>query len=88
MILLVGCLLMGPASGPSPRYPMTTGPELKVARESAKLSLRKLAFAMHISPQYLLDLERGFRRPNAELLALHARTLARFVPATKPNVGV
>jgi len=51
------------------------GSYLKEQREQARLSLRQLATAAGVSNPYLSQIERGLRRPSAEVLQQIARGL-------------
>ena len=51
------------------------GAYLKEQRESARLSLRQLATAAGVSNPYLSQIERGLRRPSAEVLQQIAKAL-------------
>jgi transcriptional regulator with XRE-family HTH domain len=51
------------------------GGYLKEQRESARLSLRQLATAAGVSNPYLSQIERGLRRPSAEVLQQIAKGL-------------
>ncbi|HEX9890808.1 MAG TPA: helix-turn-helix transcriptional regulator [Actinomycetota bacterium] len=48
---------------------------IREQRETAKLSLRKLAKAAGVSNPYLSQIERGLRRPSADILQAIAKAL-------------
>lgn len=51
------------------------GDYLKEQRKNAKLSIRQLAAAAGVSNPYLSQIERGLRKPSAEILAQIAKGL-------------
>jgi transcriptional regulator with XRE-family HTH domain len=51
------------------------GEYIKDQREQAKISLRQLAAAAGVSNPYLSQIERGLRRPSAEILQQIAKSL-------------
>src|SRR5437879_3828955 len=53
----------------------TIGEYIREQREQAKISLRQLARAAGVSNPYLSQIERGLRRPSAEILQQIARGL-------------
>jgi transcriptional regulator with XRE-family HTH domain len=53
----------------------TLGDYLREQRQSAKLSLRQLAEQAGVSNPYLSQIERGLRRPSAEVLQQLAKAL-------------
>lgn len=61
---------------------MSEGPKKRQLRERAKISLRALARQMTISPQHLLDLERGFRNWSDDMQQRHTAALEQL---TKKN---
>jgi transcriptional regulator with XRE-family HTH domain len=52
------------------------GAYIREQREQAKISLRQLAEAAGVSNPYLSQIERGLRRPSADILQQIARGLA------------
>src|SRR5436190_23483711 len=74
------------------------GEYIRQQREQAKISLRQLAAAAGISNPYLSQIERGLRRPSAEILQQIARGLrisaealyvqAGFLEDRRPGPGV
>jgi transcriptional regulator with XRE-family HTH domain len=75
------------------------GELIKSQREVAKMSVRHLANLAGVSNPYLSQIERGLRKPSAEILQQIAKALqisaeslyerAGFLPPTdKPRVGV
>src|ERR687888_232951 len=51
------------------------GEFIRTQRQGAKMSLRKLAKAAGVSNPYLSQVERGLRRPSAEILQAIAKAL-------------
>jgi transcriptional regulator with XRE-family HTH domain len=74
------------------------GEYIRQQREQAKISLRQLASAAGISNPYLSQIERGLRRPSAEILQQIAKGLrisaealyvqAGFLEDRRPDSGV
>jgi transcriptional regulator with XRE-family HTH domain len=69
-----------PASSRSPKSKVgsaveTLGDYLREQRQSARLSLRQLAEQAGVSNPYLSQIERGLRRPSAEVLQQLAKAL-------------
>ena len=74
------------------------GAYIREQREQAKISLRQLAQAAGVSNPYLSQIERGLRRPSADILQQIARGLrisaealyvqAGFLEDRPPGVGV
>ncbi len=65
--------------GPSDDNPETQAPSLgdyiREQRQGARLSLRKLSDMAQISNPYLSQIERGLRKPSAEILQQLAKAL-------------
>ena len=58
----------------APRNPLSDlGEFIKSQREVASMSVRRLAEAAGVSNPYLSQIERGLRRPSAEILQQLAR---------------
>jgi transcriptional regulator with XRE-family HTH domain len=53
----------------------TLGEFIRGQRKAAQMSLRDLADATHVSNPYLSQIERGLRRPSAEVLQQLAKAL-------------
>ena len=66
---------------------MNDGPKRRTLRKRAKVSLRGLAREMEISPQYLLDLERGRRTWSVDLLERHDYALTLALAKKNPSLG-
>jgi transcriptional regulator with XRE-family HTH domain len=64
------------------------GSELKEQRETARLSLRQLATAAGVSNPYLSQIERGLRRPSAEVLQQIAKGLQISAEALFLRAGI
>ena len=64
------------------------GSYLKEQRESARLSLRQLATAAGVSNPYLSQIERGLRRPSAEVLQQIAKGLQISAEALFLRAGI
>ena len=63
-------------SGPDPGSPLhDLGGYIRHQRETARLSLRKLATQAGVSNPYLSQIERGLRKPSAEILQAIAKAL-------------
>jgi transcriptional regulator with XRE-family HTH domain len=63
-----------PESSAAPESP-SLGDFIREQRETARLSLRKLSDMAQISNPYLSQIERGLRKPSAEILQQLARAL-------------
>src|SRR5881409_1547199 len=64
------------------------GGYLKEQRESARLSLRQLANVAGVSNPYLSQIERGLRRPSAEVLQQIAKGLQISAEALYVEAGI
>ena len=64
------------------------GGYLREQRQSAQLSLRQLAAATGVSNPYLSQIERGLRRPSAEVLQQIARGLRISAEALYIRAGI
>ena len=64
------------------------GEYIRQQREQAKISLRQLASAAGISNPYLSQIERGLRRPSAEILQQIARGLRISAEALYVQAGI
>jgi transcriptional regulator with XRE-family HTH domain len=64
------------------------GAYLKEQRETARLSLRQLASAAGVSNPYLSQIERGLRRPSAEVLQQIAKGLQLSAEALFMRAGI
>ena len=66
----------------------TIGEYIRQQREQAKISLRQLAQAAGVSNPYLSQVERGLRRPSAEILQQIARGLRISAEALYVQAGI
>jgi transcriptional regulator with XRE-family HTH domain len=64
------------------------GEYIKEQREQAKISLRQLSAAAGVSNPYLSQIERGLRRPSAEILQQIAKGLRISVEALYVQAGI
>ena len=64
------------------------GEYIKEQREQAKISLRQLAAAAGVSNPYLSQIERGVRRPSAEILQQIAKGLRISAEALYVQAGI
>lgn len=64
------------------------GAFIKGLRENARMSLRQLAEHANISNPYLSQIERGLRKPSAEVLAQIAQALRVSTPAMYLKAGL
>ena len=64
------------------------GEYIRQQREQAKISLRQLASAAGISNPYLSQVERGLRRPSAEILQQIAKGLRISAEALYVQAGI
>ena len=75
----------GQAVAPSPRE---LGEFIREQRRLGRLSLRKLSELSGISNPYLSQIERGLRRPSAEILQQIARALSLSVEVLYVRAGI
>src|SRR5580704_6820493 len=73
---------MSPVNVPS------IGSYIRQQREQAKISLRQLAAAAGVSNPYLSQIERGLRRPSAEILQQIAKGLRISAEALYVQAGI
>ncbi|MBB5870564.1 transcriptional regulator with XRE-family HTH domain [Allocatelliglobosispora scoriae] len=64
------------------------GAFIKDLRENAKISLRQLSEQAGVSNPYLSQIERGLRKPSAEVLASIAQALRVSTPAMYLRAGL
>jgi transcriptional regulator with XRE-family HTH domain len=64
------------------------GAYIREQREQAKISLRQLAQAAGVSNPYLSQIERGLRKPSAEVLAQIAKGLRISAEALYVQAGI
>jgi transcriptional regulator with XRE-family HTH domain len=77
---LTGCV--------SPVKVSSIGEYIREQREQAKISLRQLASAAGVSNPYLSQIERGLRRPSAEILQQIAKGLRISAEALYVQAGI
>ncbi|HEY1917140.1 MAG TPA: helix-turn-helix transcriptional regulator [Streptosporangiaceae bacterium] len=66
----------------------TIGEYIRQQREQAKISMRQLAQAAGVSNPYLSQIERGLRRPSAEILQQIAKGLRISAEALYVQAGI
>jgi len=74
--------------GVSPVIVSSIGEYIRQQREQAKISLRQLASAAGVSNPYLSQVERGLRRPSAEILQQIAKGLRISAEALYVQAGI
>jgi transcriptional regulator with XRE-family HTH domain len=74
--------------GVSPVSVSSIGEYIRQQREQAKISLRQLASAAGVSNPYLSQIERGLRRPSAEILQQIAKGLRISAEALYVQAGI
>ena len=74
--------------GVSPVNVGSIGEYIRQQREQAKISLRQLASATGVSNPYLSQIERGLRRPSAEILQQIAKGLRISAEALYVQAGI
>jgi len=70
------------------RIMSTIGEYIKAQREQAKISLRQLADSAGVSNPYLSQIERGLRKPSAEILQQIAKGLRISAEALYVQAGI
>lgn len=74
---------------PSPAdLPRDIGEFIRDLRQTAKISLRELADKAGVSNPYLSQIERGLRKPSAEVLAQIAKALRVSTPLMYLRAGL
>lgn len=68
--------------------PLDVGAFIRSQRELAKMSVRKLAELADVSNPYLSQIERGLRRPSAEILQQVANALRISVESLYVRAGI
>jgi transcriptional regulator with XRE-family HTH domain len=76
------------SSAGSIRNMNTIGDYIRQQREQAKISLRQLAEAAGVSNPYLSQIERGLRKPSAEILQQIAKGLRISAEALYVQAGI
>lgn len=74
--------------GGEPGDPLDVGAFIRSQRELAKMSVRKLAELADVSNPYLSQIERGLRRPSAEILQQVAQALRISVETLYVRAGI
>lgn len=74
--------------GTADRDPLDVGAFIRSQRELAKMSIRKLAELADVSNPYLSQIERGVRRPSAEILQQVANALRISVETLYVRAGI
>lgn len=72
----------------NPMHVGSIGEYIRQQREQAKISLRQLASAAGVSNPYLSQIERGLRRPSAEILQQIAKGLRISAEALYVQAGI
>ena len=72
----------------SPVTVSTIGSYIREQREQAKISIRQLAQAAGVSNPYLSQVERGLRRPSADILQQIAKGLRISAEALYVQAGI
>ena len=75
------------SSGPGPDV-LDVGAFIRSQRERAKMSVRKLAELAEVSNPYLSQIERGLRKPSAEILQQVANALRISVESLYVRAGI
>ena len=74
--------------GRSPIDPLDVGGFIRAQRERAELSIRKLAELADVSNPYLSQIERGLRKPSADVLQQVANALRISVESLYVRAGI
>jgi transcriptional regulator with XRE-family HTH domain len=77
-----------PDAGSDGNDPLDVGAFIRSQRELAKMSVRKLAELADVSNPYLSQIERGLRRPSAEILQQVAQALRISVESLYVRAGI
>lgn len=75
-------------SGGNPYDPLDVGAFIRSQRERAEMSIRKLAELADVSNPYLSQIERGLRKPSAEILQQVASALRISVETLYVRAGI
>lgn len=75
-------------TGPTGHDPLDVGAFIRSQRELAKMSVRKLAELADVSNPYLSQIERGLRRPSADILQQVANALRISVESLYVRAGI
>jgi transcriptional regulator with XRE-family HTH domain len=68
--------------------PLDVGSFIRAQRERAEMSIRKLAELAEVSNPYLSQIERGLRRPSADILQQVAQALRISVESLYVRAGI
>ncbi len=80
---------LGPGNGGrSPIDPLDVGAFIRSHRERAEISIRKLAELADVSNPYLSQIERGLRKPSADVLQQVANALRISVETLYVRAGI
>lgn len=72
----------------SPVDPLDVGAFIRAQRERAEISIRKLAELADVSNPYLSQIERGLRKPSADVLQQVANALRISVESLYVRAGI
>ncbi len=72
----------------SPIDPLDVGSFIRAQRERAEISIRKLAELADVSNPYLSQIERGLRKPSADVLQQLANALRISVESLYVRAGI
>lgn len=75
-------------SGKDPLDPLDVGAFIRSQRERAEMSIRRLAELADVSNPYLSQIERGLRRPSADILQQVANALRISVETLYVRAGI
>ncbi len=78
----------GPDREPSPIDPLDVGAFIRSQRERAEISIRKLAELADVSNPYRSQIERGLRKPSADVLQQVANALRISVESLYVRAGI
>lgn len=76
------------ATANDPLDPLHVGAFIRSQRERAKMSIRRLAELAEVSNPYLSQIERGMRKPSAEILQQVANALRISVETLYVRAGI
>ena len=75
-------------AGSEPLDPLDVGSFIRLQRERGEMSIRKLAELADVSNPYLSQVERGLRRPSADILQQVANALRISVESLYVRAGI
>ena len=79
---------IGDEAAPTGVDPLDVGAFIRNQRERAKMSVRRLAELAEVSNPYLSQIERGLRKPSAEILQQVANALRISVETLYVRAGI